>query len=137
MALNIDQEDVDPRMERVVQTLGAKLEGFKKLFLSDRVVKDIDALLKDHRGTWRMRGVDVPVMVAVILPQVGAIEVLRADLHPFAIQRAVIGLVQKYPTVTKEELAKAVFRVYPHYVKFLQSQHVLHSKPKAAPAEMH
>lgn len=123
--LNIDQEDVDPRLEEVVRTLGAKLETYKSCFLSDRVVRDIDHLLKDHRNTWRLRGVNVPKMVAVILTQVGAVEVFREDLDPNGIRSAVIGVVKKYPNVQKEELAKAFFRVFPHYASSLQTQKVL------------
>lgn len=123
--LNLDQEDVDPRMEQVVQTLGAKLEGYRGVFLSDRIIRQIDEMLKDHRNTWKMRGVDCPKMVAVVLAKCGVVEILREDLEFKALQSAVVGIVKKYPGVEKEELARAMFRVFPHYANALVSQKAL------------
>jgi len=125
--LNLDQDDVDPRMERVVQTLGAKLECFKGVFLSDQVVDRIDRLLKEHRATWRLRGVDVPEMVAVVFPHYGFVEVLRKDLEIEGVQSAVVGFVQKFPDMTKEELTAAMFRAFPDYASKLQSNRALHA----------
>lgn len=128
--LNTDGDDVDPRMERVVQTLGAKLETFVGKFIDDRVVDKIDRVVKDHRATWRLRGVDVPEMVAVVFPHYGFVEVLRRDLEPDGIQSAVVGFVRKFPDMTKEELATAMLRAFPDYVTKLQASKALHAPMK-------
>lgn len=126
--LNIDGDDVDPRMERVVQTLGAKLETFRGAFITPQTIDAVNRLVKDHRATWRLRGVDVPKMVAVVLPTTGAVEILRQDLDVAGIQAAVVGLVKKYPSAGCEEIAAAFLRAFPDYVTRLQSQKALQMK---------
>lgn len=119
MALNIDGEDVDPRLEQAVVTLGHKLEKYKGSFISDHVVKEIEKTVKEHRSTWMLRGVVLPKLAVVVLPNTGRVYVYRADLDRKGIQAVVMGLKKLHPQMSVEELARAMFRAYPDYAPSL------------------
>ena len=76
-------------------------------------------LINDHRFECRMLGIPYPDVVAVWLDKVRAVKVVRADIERADLQVAMVNWTREHPDVTVEEIARALNRHFPGYVKHL------------------
>ena len=83
--------------------------------ITQNLVDDITDLLKAHRRECKMRGIDFPEMVCLVVPEVGAIEIIRRDSTREALQIHVVNLTVKYPAIRPEHIAAALQRAFPDF----------------------
>ena len=79
-------------------------------------------LINDHRFECRMLGIPYPDVVAVWLDKVRAVKVVRADIERADLQVAMVNWTREHPDVTVEEIARALNRHFPGYVKHLDAE---------------
>lgn len=108
-------EYVDPRVNDVVQRLGAYLERFQQFEFTPEIVDCIESDVRDVYVQGLLRGVAVPRMTAVVLPRLRAIEIYRADLNEKGVRTVILNATRKYPEIRMDELVVAVRRAFPDY----------------------
>lgn len=105
----------DPRValaaEQLYKRVIARCQGQR---LTTGIVGNVAELIKDHRRECRIKGIPFPPMTIFVVPEHGAIEVVRADMEMPGVNQLVLNMVQKIPEVTMPQLAEAVARAFPH-----------------------
>jgi hypothetical protein len=109
----------DPRMVRGMRTLMAALQryiGVQPITRASATV--LKSLLYQFSVEFKQAsGHTFPRLTPVILPRHRAIELYRYDLDIEMIQKVVINLTVKYPTITTTEVALAIGNAWPHYAQ--------------------
>ena len=110
-----DERDLEQkRLEfKVNKFLGADMNG--------RTVEAIEDVVKDHRHTCRLRGMDFPELAVIVLPVIGSIDVVSRDLDQKGIETLIVNLAKKYPAVSAAELGFAINRAFPGYAKMVDA----------------
>jgi hypothetical protein len=99
--------------------LAAKINQFLGRPMNGRTLQVVDEILVDHRTRCRLRGLDFPEVVAVIMPTAGNIDVVRRDLDRSGIEILIVNLARKYPSVSRDDLAFGINRAFPGYAKMI------------------
>lgn len=99
--------------------LALKIERFLGQPMNGRMLEKIDGILADHRQRCRMRGLDFPDVVAVVMPTAGNIDVVSRELDQKGIETLIVNLARKYPTVSRDDLAFGINRAFPGYGKLI------------------
>lgn len=107
----------DEEEKAAAETLGKLLGNFVGVELDDYAVAKIDEAIAFHRGVYIRRGLKFPNMVAIVLPSIRQIDIVRADLDQGGVQVVVVNLTRKYPDVTAKDIAYGVGRVFPDYMR--------------------
>ena len=112
----IDDEN-HPEMQRAMRELLVQVNGdrFVGRRLTTQFMVDLNDLIKHHRDRWRSRGVDFPVLAAMIVPRIHAVSLMRADLDPPAIASRIVRFAREHPAATAVEVAQAVRWAFPGY----------------------
>ena len=71
--------------------------------------------IEEHRIAARRKGINFPKLVALVIPRLGWIKLVRYEIPESSIRRAVLALLRECPKVTREEVSQAVKRAWPHY----------------------
>jgi hypothetical protein len=95
-------------LRRLGKVLGNGRNALTKPFL-DRLF----GVIKDHRAAYRIKGVDFPVMVALVVPRLGIVEFARADLDIASLRIKIVNFVRFNPNATMEEVVQAFRMAYP------------------------
>jgi hypothetical protein len=98
----------------LLQRLGFKLgDGTNEL--TSGFLHDLFEVIKDHRTQCRQKGIDFPVLVAVVVPRLGIVEFKRADLDIASIRIQIVNFVREHGPkgITMEEIVTAFRMAYP------------------------
>lgn len=77
-------------------------------------VRRLMEMVDHHRSNWRARGVDFPRLTLFVVPRLGYLKLVAADLDMKAVQTHVLNATVEQPEVTPQELAEAVNSAWPH-----------------------
>jgi len=108
-------DDNHPEMARAQHDLMGKLA---RVFVpGSRLDRSkLDAMMecvRDHRAEWRNRGVDFPVLVAVVIPRLGVVDFKRADADVASIRQSIVNFVRFTPEAEMTEVVAAFRAAYP------------------------
>lgn len=81
--------------------------------LTEQIMVLINNTLVEHRRQCRRKGVDFPVMSALVIPRLGVIELVRADLDQEDIDVRLNNLSVMHPTATQAEIRQALAWAFP------------------------
>lgn len=112
----IDEEQ-DPRMVAAQEELLWRFQNFFGQEFYRLPSSKANAIIHDHYVHWKLKGVDFPKMVALILPSIGKIELFRKDLEINGVANAIVAVIKREPKVDRAELANEVRRCWPDYAK--------------------
>jgi hypothetical protein len=106
-----EDDDTHPDMIAAAKDL-AQLVGRLRALHGNRItgglLTDAKQLILDHRTHCRQQGIQFPVMVMVVVPRLGILELARADLDISSIAQQVVNFTSAHPTVTPGEIAEAI-----------------------------
>jgi hypothetical protein len=98
--------------QELLRRLGLALgSGRKKL--NQSLLDKMFGIIKEHREQCLVRGVDFPVLVALAIPRLGAIDFKRADLDIASIRMAIVNFTRMHPQATMQEIVAAFRAAYP------------------------
>jgi hypothetical protein len=109
------QDESHPQMKEALRELEVRLEFYIGHDVNKGLVDSYNRILKENRAKWRAQGVDFPVLVAIMIPRLGTIDLRRADLPKDSICQEVINLVRATPEATMEEIVMAFRAAYPDF----------------------
>lgn len=109
-------DDEHPLMLKAAQDLAFILSRC----LMDRIVSEgvmvfINNVTVEHRKRWRSRNVDFPVMSALVIPRLGHIDLVRADIDSKHLPTVAANLAVKCPLATAGELRQAMAWAFPDF----------------------
>lgn len=110
----IDDEN-HPEMQRAKNDLLVALATFRGCQVDNQTMVDLNNTIAEHRARWRIKGVDFPVLAALIVPRLHIISLVRADLDQKAIESRIVQFVKENPQVTARDVAQAVKWAFPDY----------------------
>lgn len=96
---------------RIVLFLGRDMTG--------RNIEKIEEVIKEHRRGCRMRGLNFPELVAIVMPTSGNLEIIPREQDRAGIETLIVNLARKWPSVTADELGFAINRAFPEYAKLI------------------
>lgn len=106
----------DPRMvsahQEILRRLGSILGDGRQQLTKPFLDRMFDAV-KQHRAECRTKGIDFPVLVALVVPRLGVVEFVRADLDISSIRIKIVNFVRFNPRATMEEVMMAFKTAYP------------------------
>ncbi len=70
-----------------------------------------------HRADCRRMGIDFPEMVVVGIVRLRAFEIVRKDKEAGDIEAWIVETVQKYPSITAQEIADMIRVAWPDYAR--------------------
>jgi hypothetical protein len=81
-----------------------------------QLLEDCKGLVEDFRTRLRLHGgLNYPEVVLVYIREVGALEIVRADIDEVNLQRWIVNLTVKYRRVTARGIAEALAEHFPGY----------------------
>lgn len=108
------QDENDPVL---MMELAGLTEGLNSWLGEDLDPEALDTLyefIEEHRKNAYKKGVKFPKLSVLVIPRLGWIKIVREDLTPINIRRAVLALLRECPSVTREEVSIAVKRTWPY-----------------------
>lgn len=116
----VPRDQIDPRLEAAQKQLGFLImqrRGNEPL--NERLVKDLEKMVRDYRDHCKNRGMDFPRCVVVVFAKMDHISIWPAELDHAEIQKRLRMLVLAYQRrsrqIDPEDMAQAVRRAYPDY----------------------
>jgi hypothetical protein len=109
-------EEQHPQMVLAQQDLLRRLERVIGLFpktLTQSLLDKMRGVINDHRIEWRQKGVDFPVLVALVVPRFRIVEWKRADLDLASIRTCIVNFVRAHPQISMSDLVNAIRGAYP------------------------
>ena len=110
-----DDNDTDFGVLTEVAGLTEGLRSWLGEDLDEEALELLFDFVEQHRINARKRGINFPKLVALVIPRLGWIKLVRHEIPESSIRRAVLALLRECPKVTREEVAQAVKRAWPHY----------------------
>lgn len=107
-----DHPEMIKAQQEVLRRLGLAL-GDGKNQLTQPFLEKLFGIVKDHRSQCRARGVDFPVLVALVVPRLGIVEFVRADLDIVSLRIKIVNFTRMNPDATMIEIVQALTRAYP------------------------
>lgn len=111
----MDAEDI--LLVAALKPLNAKLAAWVESgrTLNSSSVNEISGIVKDELTRVRQQGIKCPPLVAIVLPSVGFITLVRADLEHDGLQMIMHNIIVRFPEIDVNEVAQAVVNSFPHY----------------------
>ena len=110
----IDDEN-HPEMNRAMRELTRRLAILSNgKSMTRALIEQMYDCVKQHRATERAKGIDFPVLVAIVIPRLGIVEWARADLELASIKTKIVNFVRFNPAARMEEIVVAFVTAYPH-----------------------
>ena len=111
------QDENHPRMitaqQELLRRLGTVL-GNGQHPLTKPFIDQLYDVVKDHRSECRAKGVDFPVMVAFLIPRLGVVDFVRADLDMPSIKLKLVNFIRQYrPPASMEEIVAGFRACFP------------------------
>jgi hypothetical protein len=98
--------------QELMRRIGIALGPFGKR-MDRSFIDKLFSVIKDHRAEYRLKGVDFPVLVVVMVPRLGVVHFCRADLDIASIRVQIVNFVQMNPGVTMPEVVAAFRAAFP------------------------
>jgi hypothetical protein len=76
------------------------------------LLREMFDITKRHREECKLRGIDFPVLVALVVPRLGIVEFKRADLDAASIRISIINFVRFHPEASMREIVNAFKSAY-------------------------
>lgn len=111
--MNTDDEN-NPAVCVELAGLTEGLRSWLSETLDGEALQMLFDFVETHQENARRKGINFPKMVALVIPRLGHIKLVRADLTEINRRRAVISLLRECPSANREEVARAVKRAWPH-----------------------
>ena len=110
------RDENHPRMikaqKALLQRLGHVLgDGTKPL--TTGLLGELYQIITDHRSECKRKGIEFPVLVALVVPRLGIVEFIRADLEIPSIRQKIVNFVREHPGVDMKEIVAAFRMAYP------------------------
>lgn len=104
---SIPRQYAEEFSRRLARFLGRKLDG--------QALYDIAVTVRDTTTEFRLKGIKLPEMTAIILERTGHIILARADAEHDDIQQRIRNIAIQWPWLLAGEIAEAIRRAYPDY----------------------
>lgn len=106
-----------PQMQAALRELRETMSLLLRLPMNQSAIDSMRDLLNSHRSRWRLKGVDFPVMVAMIVPRLGIIDLVRADLDRRSIEQTVVNMAKAHDRlgITMADITEAVRGAFPDF----------------------
>lgn len=115
--MSVEIEETDPRYVEFVERLGRRLSLLLGRDMNEATVKDIEQAVDRLRFHYvQDRGLKLPKLAAFVMPSIGMVEIVRADLEPKAIDDTVVYCARKYGAPATD-LVFALRRAFPDYAR--------------------
>jgi hypothetical protein len=113
----MDQEQFEDAQQRHVagrmhQTVADFATGRE---MNRDTIAGVQQIVETYCQRARGRGIKMPPMTVLGFASCGAIEIVRKDWERDAIERWAVNMTVKYPTVTAQDLARAISATWPMY----------------------
>lgn len=106
----------DQRLAYWTRRLQTRLERKWRGVMTRQLLEDCRELVEDFRTRLRLQGgLNYPEVVLVCIREVGALEIIRADIDEANLQRWIVNLTVKYPRITARGIAEALAEHFPGY----------------------
>jgi hypothetical protein len=106
----------DQRLAYWTGRLQKRLERRWRGIVTRQLLDECKELVEDFRTRLRLNGcLNYPEVVLVYIREVGALEVVRADIDEANLQRWIVNLTVKYRHVTARGIAEALAEHFPGY----------------------
>ena len=106
----------DQRLAYWTHRLQKMLERRWRGIATRQLLDECKELVEDFRTRLRLQaGLNYPEVVLVYIREVGALEVVRADIDEENLQRWIVNLTVKYPHITARGIAEALAEHFPGY----------------------
>jgi hypothetical protein len=115
-----DSEPLEIRLsgKRLFMKLDAHARGRD---LMRQTVEELQKICDDHTKAAHRNGLrEFPELVVVVMDVQKQIEVVPRDWDIRSIQVFIVNLTKKYKTTTRDEVARAIARAFPHYVDYVE-----------------
>lgn len=112
-----------PEMIRAAEELGKVLNvTFVGKPLDGQVVVDMNAVIMNHRELWARRGVEFPVLAALVVPRLSVIDLVNADLaqDTAAMGLRVVAFARRHAQATRAEVLQAFSWAFPDHAEKLR-----------------
>lgn len=106
-------DDNHPEMQKALRGLMERLALVVGGQVNKSLVDRMSSIVKDHRDEWRARGVDFPVLRALVVPRLGIIDWVRADSDIKSTRIKILNFVRLNPRATMQEVVAAFIGAYP------------------------
>jgi hypothetical protein len=111
------------RLEEAQGRLGALIEAYVRTGrkINQHTIDHIEGLVRDFRTHERLKGLDFPKCVVIVLPTVNAVQIWRADLDGQSVQVSTTNLIRMYwgryksPEEMVKEVSATILAAYPQY----------------------
>ncbi len=106
----------EQRLAYWTHRLQKMLERRWRGIVTRQLLDECKELVEDFRTRLRLdAGLSYPEVVLVYIREVGALEVVRADIDQSNLQRWIVNLTVKYPRITARGIAEALAEHFPGY----------------------
>lgn len=107
-------DPADPEYKATVDRLQRSLRAyFKGRPLDGSAVRGMAELAREYRRRARERDIDLPEMRALVVPRLGAVQIVRADHDLAGIRTQLVNFVVRHPSMLPEEAAQALRWAFP------------------------
>lgn len=109
----VEEEEILARESGVIMGRIKSVIGLK---IGQSVFARVDAIIDESRQKLKRRyGIELPPIVAVILPSVGHVHLTRCDRENDYVERLIVNIVRSYPSIDRKEVAVAIAAAFPKY----------------------
>lgn len=102
-----------------MQVAEAALRGLLQRYtgrkLTSTTFHEMNELLKDFRVKCRHEGLAFPELKALVIPRLGAVDLVNAELEGDALRLRVVAFTRRHPAATLREVVQAVKWAFPDY----------------------
>lgn len=110
-------EESHPQMQIALKELRELVSKLLGRSMSQSAIDAAGDMVRYHRARWRKMGVDFPVLTPMIVPRLGIINLVRADLDRGSIQTTVVNMLREHEAlgITMEDVVAAVRGAFPDF----------------------
>lgn len=108
------QDEDDPALCAELLGLTEGLSSWLGEDLDPESVQMLHEFVESHRFNALRKGIKFPKLIALVIPRLGWIKLVREDLTEMNVRRAVMAMLRECPSITIEEASKAIKRAWPN-----------------------
>lgn len=112
--VDIENAEQGPELLSLFQQRLKRLLDENKLSARSLLVQ-VNALCEHMKAECARNGIRFPDMAVLVLPSVGALEMVRRELDQQGLDNTVVHIVRTYPGIDVREVAEAFRYAFPEY----------------------